>query len=160
MKGWKARPLVMLTVVVALLLAISLPATANHVNPGGGNDRVGPDGPVGPERQGGSGGPVDFGAQGPVDFGPGGPANISPGPSTPPPNRCTRPFALSTPELDVCSERPFTVGDPQNAWNAGFGDGSDGGSGGWPAGDPTADGSGWPEFDGRLAWMNDWFAAE
>ncbi len=90
MKGWKARPLIVLSVVIALVLAISLPATAVHLDP------------------------VQFPAGGPVQFPPGGPADVSSGSGTSP-NRCTEPYALTTEGLYYCGNVPPILGQPDDS---------------------------------------------
>jgi hypothetical protein len=100
MKRRKARPWVVLTMVVVMVLAITLPAMADLVDP------IPPGGPV----DGNSIDPIPPG--GPI--GPGGPGDGTPVPE------CNRPYALETEELSYCGEEPYP------GWNSG-GEGEDGG---------------------------------
>ena len=123
MKRRKARPSVVLTMVVAMVLAVSVPAMADLVDPI-------PDG-----------GPVDGNGIDPIPpgglFGPGGPVEGT-GTGTPVPE-CNRNYALETDDLSYCGEEPYP------GWDSGDGGSDGGGSDGGGSGGGGSDGSEWLE---------------
>jgi hypothetical protein len=119
MKGRKTRLLVVLTTVAALVLAVSLPATAKQLDPISSGDQYAPEGSgeqSDPEGSGEQSDPSEgsmFGPGGPTThlFGPEGPIisgdDAEAAPTETP--YCVQPYVLETEWQYACSSHPLML---------------------------------------------------